>query len=148
MRHATPLTLLLLVGLAAGPAEAGICTLVVLTPGTLAHSATGTRLGSEEAGGLPATMTVGSIGASTLTIGAPAIVQAPSGHPLGGDLVEIAYFGTGLLASANQPYTDGQTSVPVPNLTGVVAVTFNNRITNAGGFSSGTYQTRTVVTCS
>ena len=146
-RRAAPLTVLLLV-LAASPAQAGICALVVLTPGTLALSADGNRIGSEEAGAISATMTVGSIGASTMTVSAPTIIQSPPGHNTGGDLVEVAYRGAGVLASANQPYTSAQTTVPVPNMVGVVVVTFDNRVTNTSGFAPGTYQTRTVVTCS
>jgi hypothetical protein len=147
IRQAAPLTVLLLV-LAANPAQAGICTLLVLTPGTLAMSADGNRLGSEELGGLPATMTVGSVGASTLTFGAPTVTQSPAGHNPGGDLAEVSYSSVGVLAAVNHGYTSTQTQFPIPNIIGVVAVTLHNRVTNASGFGPGTYQTRTVVTCS
>jgi hypothetical protein len=140
--------MLLPLALAAGPAQAGICTLLVLTPGTLALSPDGTRLGSTETGGIAATMTVTSIGSSTLTVGAPAVIQAPAGHATGSDLVEVAYVGAGLLAGANQSYTAAQTAVAVPNIVSAVVLTINNRITNMTGFKAGTYQTRTVVTCS
>ena len=146
-RRAAPLSVLLFV-LAANPAQAGICSLVVLTNGTLALSADGNRIGSQETGGLPATITVGSIGASTLTIAAPTVIQSPAGHNTGADLVEVAYQGVGLLASVSHAYTSAQTQAAIPNLIGVVAVTFNNRVTNSSGFGPGTYQTRTVVTCS
>jgi hypothetical protein len=147
MRRIVPLAALVLLALTTGRADAGICTLLVLTPGTLALSADGTRIGSEEPGGLPATMTVASIGASTLTVSAPTVIQAPAGHSGGADLPEVAYRGTGLLGGVNQPYTSVQTVVAVPN-TAAVAVTIDNRVTNGSGFSAGTYQTRTVITCS
>lgn len=136
-----------LVLIAAGPAHA-LCSLVVLTSGTLALSSDGQRLGSTEAGGLPATFTVASVGASTLTISSPSLVQAPAAHSQAGDTFEVAYQGAGVLASASQSYTTGTTSVAVPNLIGTVVVTVNNRITNNGGFAPGSYRTRTVVTCS
>jgi hypothetical protein len=145
-RRAAPLSVLLFV-LAASPAHA-LCSLVVLTPGTLGLSADGDRIGSQETGGLPATITVGSVGASTLTVAAPAVIQYPAGHNTASDLAEVAYQGVGLLASVSQGYTSVQTQSAIPNLIGVVAVTFHNRVTNTQGFEPGTYQTRTVVTCS
>lgn len=148
MRRIAPIAAMVLAVLTTSPAEAGICTLLVLTSGTLALSPDGTRLGSEEPGGLSATMTVGSIGASTLTVAAPTVIQSPAGHNGGSDLVEVAYQGTGLLGSANQSYTSAQTAVAVPNIVSAVPVTIDNRVTNAAGFTAGTYQTRTVVTCS
>jgi hypothetical protein len=138
----------LLLVLATNPAQA-LCALVVLTPGTLRLSADGVRLGSEEPGAVSATITVGSIGSSTLTVAPPTITQTPPGHSTSGDLAEVSYQGSGLLSSINQGYTSAQTQVTVQNL-GIGAVevmTFNNRITNMSGFASGTYQTRTVVTC-
>jgi hypothetical protein len=145
-RRAAPLSVLLFL-LAANPAQA-LCSLVVLTPGTLGLSADGDRIGSQETGGLPATITVGSVGASTLTVAAPTVIQSPAGHNTGADLVEVAYQGAGLLAAVSQGYTSVQTQNAIPNLIGVVAVTFHNRVTNSSGFEPGTYQTRTVVTCS
>ena len=147
-RRAAPLSVLLLV-LAASPAHA-LCALVVLTPGTLRLSADGVRFGSEEPGGTSATMTVGSIGPSTLTVAPPTVTQTPPGHNTGGDLAQVAYRGSGLLNAINQGYTSGQTQAAIQNL-GIGAVevmTINNRILNASGFTAGTYQTRTVVTCS
>ena len=147
-RRAAPLSVLLFV-LAANPAQA-LCALVVLTPGTLQMSADGLRLGSEEAGAVSATMTVGSIGPSTITVAAPTITQTPPGHNIGGDLVEVAYQGTGLLSSLSQGYTSAQTQGSIPNLgiCAVEVVTIDNRITNTSCFTAVTYQTRTVVTCS
>lgn len=147
-RRAALLSVMLLV-LAASPAHA-LCALVVLTPGTLEMSADGLRLGSEEPGAVSATITVGSVGPSTITVGAPTVTQTPPGHNIGGDLAEVAYQGTGLLSSLSQGYTSAQTQGSVPNLGigAVEIVTIDNRITNASGFTAGTYQTRTVVTCS
>jgi hypothetical protein len=147
-RRAAPLSVLLLV-LATNPAHA-LCALVVLTPGTLLLSADGIRLSSDETGALPATMTVASIGPSTITVGAPSVIQSPPGHNTGSDFVEVAYEGTGLLSQINHGYTSTQTQATVPNLGigGLEVLTIDNRITNTSGFDAGTYQTRTVITCS
>ena len=147
IRRGSSLIALLLM-LAVSPAEAGICSLVVLTPGTLALSGDGNQIGSEEAGGISATMSVGSIGASTMTVSAPTVIQSPPGHNAGSDLVEVAYQGSGVLSSTSQPYTAAQTQVSIPNLIGVEVFTIDNRVTNTTGFEAGTYQTRTVITCS
>jgi hypothetical protein len=143
-----PLLALLSPVLAASPARAGICTLIVATPGVLAMSSSGTQLGSEELGGVSAIMTVGSIGASTLTVDAPTVTQSPAGYNQGGQVVEVSYRGDGVLSSAVQAYTASQTQVAVPNLINAVTFTIDNRVTNSAGFPAGTYQTRTVVTCS
>lgn len=148
IRRAAPVAALLLV-LAASPAQAGICALVVLTNGTLRLSGDGLRLGSEEPGAVSATMTVGSIGASTMTVSPPTLTQSPPGHT-GSNLVEVSYRGSGLLNAINQGYTSAQTQAPIQNLGigAVEVITINNRVTNTSGFTSGSYETRTVITCS
>lgn len=134
--------------LGAAPAQAGCTLLLVLNTGTLARSADGTRLASDEPGGVAAVVNIVSLGSSTLTIAAPTLTQSPAGFNSGGSSVQVAYSGTGLLSAANQPYTTSQTSVTIPNIVSALPLTINNRINSPSGFTSGTYQTRTVVTCS
>lgn len=134
--------------LASAPAHAGACVLAILGGGTLAMSTDGTRLGSQESGGASATLTVISVGSSTVQVAAPILTQSGSGYSTATQTLEISYGGTGLLAAVSQGYTSGPTSFPVPNLVSAVGVTFQNRITNSHGFPAGTYSTKTVVTCS
>ena len=149
LSRVAPLLALLLPALAvSSPARAGICTLIVTTPGVLALSANGTQMSSDQLGGTASLMTVASVGTSTLTVGAPTVTQSPGGYNQSGQVVEVSYQGAGLLSGANQSYTTGQTTVPVPNIVSAVVLTINNRVTNSAGFPNGTYQTRTVVTCS
>lgn len=132
----------------AGPAPA--CSLTLKTAGTLALSADGTRLESTAPGGVAATFTVLnlSLGAATVTV-TPQWVSYPAGFGIGSASLAVAYSGTGLLGSVAQAYTTGQTQFEVPGLLSLaVVMTLNNRITRAAGFAAGTYQTRTVVTCS
>lgn len=143
---------LLLAGLAAcvgGPAAA--CTLTLNTGGTLALSADATRFGSDEAGGIPATFTVLnlSLGEATVTVDPRPLDVYPSGFDAGATRVYAAYSGVGLLAGVNRAYVSHPTSFKVPGLLSLaVIMTVNNRITSSKGFASGTYQTRTVITCS
>jgi hypothetical protein len=146
MRALAALPLLSLAGL--GPAAA--CALALGTPGTLALSADGTRLASSE-GGVAATFTVLNLALdnATVTVSAPQIVQSPTGFNLGAASAEVAYSGAGLLGSVRQAYTASQTSFDVPGLLSVAALMrIDNRIVSAAGFAAGSYQTRTVVTCS
>lgn len=123
------------------------CTLALTTSGALALSADGTTLGSEVAGGRAAQITVLSTGSHTVTVGAPTRSSAPPpGYDTATETVEIAYSGETLLAGVRQPYTTSATGFAV----GTIALTtldLNSRITNPAGFASGSYTTRTVVTC-
>lgn len=138
----------LLATLVTGPAEAGICTLVVLNSGTLGLSPTATILGSQEGGGAAAQMTIASVGSSTVTVGAPTLTQAPGGYNQSAQILEVSYAGSDVLSSVVHAYGNSSSSFGVPNLLSAVVLTVNNRIRNAAGFASGTYTTRTVVTCS
>lgn len=130
-----------------GPAAAGICILTLDTGGALALSSDGARLGSEEPSGRSAIIGVASIGSSTLTIAAPTLIQYPAGYNPVGLALEVSYRSTAL-GSVSQPYTTAQTSISVPNLANAVLLTVDNRVTTPTGFAAGTYQTRTIVTCS
>jgi hypothetical protein len=138
----------LLAGLAS-PASAA-CSLAIDLAGGLGISGDGKYVGSDQPGGLFATMLVGSTGSSTLTVQPPVYTQMPSGYTGTGDIMEVSYFGVGLLGGINQPYTAVTSQATVPNLLGLgtVLVTFNARATTATGFRNGTYQMKTVVTCS
>ena len=135
---------------AAGLAPAAACSLALGVGGTLALSADGARLGSDEAGGRAATFIVANLlgSAATLTVSPPVIASSPPGFNVGTARLFVAYSGVGLLASARQSYTSAQTAFGVPRGLAAVTMTVNNRVANVSGFASGTYQTRTVVTCS
>jgi hypothetical protein len=145
---------LLAVGLSAlaPAAQAGSCVLVPVLSGTLKLSADYTKLGSQESGGTAATITIVTIGGATVTVSAPVIYDYPAGYNPGGDLVEVSYFGVGLLSGAVHGYTNQDTSFAAPTIITPVVLTIHNRITTASAFESTTasnpYRTRTMVTCS
>ena len=123
------------------------CTLTVPTGGTLALSASGTVLGSEETGGAPATISVLSIGGSTLTVGAPAVQASPAGYVATNQTVEVAYTGASGLGAVSQAYTSSQTTVTLATIP-LSVLTLNAKVTNPDSFVDGDYTVRTVVTCS
>ncbi|MDB5541860.1 MAG: hypothetical protein JWQ89_3587 [Devosia sp.] len=124
------------------------CSIVASTNGTLALDlATGDTLGSDETGGVAGSVTILSIGNSTLTVGAPTRTSsAPVGYVTANEVVEVSYAGASGLSAVTQAYTTSQTSRPLGTIAASV-LTINNRITNTSGFPAATYTTRTVVTC-
>ena len=134
--------------LGTAPAEAASCTLLPLVSGTLALSTDMTRLGSQEGGGLPATISITTLGGATVTVSAPVLYEHPVDYNPSGDLLEVAYSGVGLLSGANQAYTSQATNFAAPSLITPVVLTVQNRVTTASGFAGGTYRTRTMITCS
>lgn len=144
---ALPLLAAFCAALAAGQASA--CTLALGTNGTLALSSDGTRFGSGE-GGVAATFTVLNLlsPAATVTVSPPTLVTSPSGFNAGSAQLQVAYSGAGLLSSVSQGYTSSQTGFAVAANLALTTLTVNNRIVSSSGFASGTYQTRTVITCS
>jgi len=123
------------------------CTLSASTNGTLGlNYTTGTTLGSEEAGGAPGSITILSIGATTLTVGAPTRTNQPAGYVSAGEAIEVRYQGASGLSSVSQAYTASQTTRSLGTIAASV-LTIHNRITNPNGFPDGAYTTRTVVTC-
>ncbi len=123
------------------------CTLSASTNGTLGlNYTTGTTLGSEEAGGSAGSVTILSIGATTLTVGAPTRTNQPGGYVSTGEAVEVRYQGATGLSSVTQAYTASQTTRSLGTIAASV-LTIHNRITNPNGFPDGAYATRTVVTC-
>lgn len=115
------------------------CVLSLTTPGTLAPSIDGKRLGSGETGGLAATLSVLGTGVSpTITFGAPTL-SAPSGS--GGATTEISYTS---LSGASQGYTSSQT---VASSALIDTFSVNARVSKDTGFDAGTHTVTTVVTC-
>ena len=127
---------------------ANTCTLAVSTPGILALSSDGTTLGSNQPGGLAAMVTVISIGSNTITVGAPSRTAQPSGYDGSGEQVEVAYSGVSGLSGIDQDWGTDSSSFTVGMLVSATALTVHNRITNTSGFAQGSYQTKTVLTCS
>jgi hypothetical protein len=123
------------------------CSLAIATPGLLGLSADGLTLGSEETGGVPAAVTVVSIGVNQITVGAPTRTLAPAAYDTIGEVIEVAYTGTGLLGAISQIYTTLSSVIDV-GLVSATTLVVNNRITNPNGFAQGNYETTTVVTCS
>ena len=123
------------------------CVLALSTPGLLALNTDGNELGSENLGGLPAVVTILSVGNHTVTVDAPTRTAAPGGYNATGESIAVSYFGAGGLSVINQAYTSSQTTFPVTTIP-LTLLTMNNRIQNTNGFVAGAYATRTIVTCS
>lgn len=130
------------------PSAAGICVLAVAASGTFALSSDGRELGSGQPGGSAALVSITSVGSSTVTVGSPSLTQYPAAFNPGTASVEVSYAGSALLSAVTQSYTGQETAFGIPNLITPVIVTINNRILTNSGFAPGTYQSRTVVTCS
>lgn len=126
------------------------CSITASSNGTMKlNASTGTTLGSEEGTGTNGSVTVLSIGASTLTIGAPSLTSTPPvGYVTGTQTIEVSYHGAvgSGLAGINQVYTPSQTIQSLGTI-GASDLIINNRIRNPNGFPPDTYTTRTVVTC-
>jgi len=126
------------------------CSITASTNGTMKlNPSTGTTLGSEETGGTHGSVTVLSIGASTLTIGAPSLISTPPvGYSTGTQIIEVSYSGapSSGLSGISQGYIATQTTQSLGTI-GASDLYINNRIRNSSGFPPDTYTTRTVVTC-
>ena len=120
---------------------ADTCTLAVPTPGTMTLSADGKTLGSDQSLGVPATVTVLSLGGNSVTLSAPSLTASPVGYG-GGETVQMSYSGL-----ANHAYTTAQQTFSV----GIIPLTsliINMQVINNSGFAQGTYTAKTVLTCS
>jgi hypothetical protein len=126
---------------------AGLCSVALTTPGVLALSADGTTFGSEEIGGLPAAVSILAVGSYTVSVAAPTRTNSPGSYNAAGESIEVSYSGLSGLNLVNQGYISSLTTFGIDTLPLSVLVV-NNRINNPGGFVAGTYETRTVVTCS
>ena len=119
------------------------CTIAVATPGVMMLSGAGTILGSDQALGVPATVTVISIGSNNIALSAPTLVTHPAGYTPGGETVAMNY--TGL---ASHPVFS---SVGLNFDIGLLSLTslfVNLKVTDPAGFTQGTYTAKTVLTCS
>jgi hypothetical protein len=138
--------------LMAQPASA--CGIAINTGGVLAPSSDYTRFASSETGGVAASFTVSNTlfgGDFRVTVAPPVLISPPpDGFNTGTAQYAVSYTGVGLLNYVSQPYTTGSSHFDVSGLLGALAVvmTLHNRISNSSGIASGTYQTRTVITCS
>lgn len=125
------------------------CSILGHTDGTLGIDMTsdGKILTSDLPYGLPATLTLLSVGTNYINVAAPTRTAQAGTYVATGESIEVSYTGAGLLSGVTQAYTSAGTSKPATALLATV-LTLDNRITNnANGFPAGTYQTRTVVTC-
>lgn len=123
------------------------CTLAVPTPGLLGLSADGKTLGSEETGGLAATVTIVSLGGNTITVAAPTLVTYPGAYTPGGETLSLKYQGQSGLSGVSQAYTSAQTSFGV----GILPITnlvVDLKVVDNSGFAQGAYSAKTVLTCS
>jgi hypothetical protein len=119
------------------------CTIAIATPGVMVLSGDGTILGSDQGLGIPATVTVLSIGTNTLSLSAPTLETHPGDYTPGGETVEMNYSGLAshpLFSSLGLDFVVGL--LPLSNLL------VNLRVTDPGGFTQGTYTAKTVLTCS
>lgn len=158
MRRSGSVVLAIALGSVAGPAGAATdvvfsgtvsntCTLAVPTPGLLGLSSDGTILGSEEAGGLAATVTVVSLGSNTITVGAPSLATYPGAYTPGGETLSLKYQGLSGLSGISQAYTSAQTSFGV-GLLPITDLIVDLKVVNSAGFAQGAYTAKTVLTCS
>jgi hypothetical protein len=122
----------------------GVCTLGLATPGTLGLDTDG-RLSS--AAGLPAVLTILSVGSNTLTIDPPVWVSTAPAYAPGSETFEVAYSGLAGLGLADQAYTGAQTTRSISTLP-LSLLTMNARAANSLGFADGAYTMKVVVTCS
>ena len=122
------------------------CSILATTNGTLAMASDGSSVASDNLGGLAATVTILSVGSSTVDVGAPTRTAAPGDYSASGEAVQVSYLGTGGLSLVSQAYTSSPTSFGISTIPASV-LTVHNRITNPNGFPSGNYGTQTVVTC-
>jgi hypothetical protein len=123
------------------------CTVAVPTPGLMALSADGKTLGSEQTGGLAASVTIVSLGGNSITVGAPSLQTYPLAYTPGSETVQVKYAGLSGLSSVSQTYTSSQTSFAVGILP-LTTLLVNMQIINNAGFAQGTYTAKTVLTCS
>jgi hypothetical protein len=122
---------------------ANTCVLAVPTPGVMRLNDAGDVLGSDQLLGVPATVTIVSIGANTITLDEPELVSHPPGYSEANQTLKINY--TGL---ANHPLFSSTGLDFVVGLLPISELFVNLRIENPDGFAQGSYTARTVLTCS
>ena len=126
-----------------GATLANSCVLSIGTSGVMTANSAGTQIGSENAGGTAATLTVTAIGLSpTVTFAAPSLTASPGGWAASPTLA-IRYTS---LDGANQAYTAASSNFTITGLSDTF--TLHGKVDNVGGFAAGTYTLTTVATCS
>lgn len=123
----------------------GVCTLAVPTPGILALSAAGDLTSSP--GGVPAILSILSVGTNNITVKAPTWSAKPVGYDPTGESLAVSYIGISGLSIPDQIYTTQQTSFGVATLP-LTLLTLNARARNTNGFVAGYYEMKVQVTCS
>lgn len=127
------------------------CTILAATDGDLGMDLTseGETLTSALPYGAPATVTILATSPSFVNVGAPTLTASGAGYNPTGQVLEVRYLGAGVLNTVDSGgWLTTPSSRPATSLLGAI-VTLDNQLTNAvTGFPSGTYTTRTVVTCS
>ena len=119
------------------------CTIAVATPGVMMLSGDGTILGSPQALGVPATVTVISIGSNNIALSPPTLEAYPGGYTPGGETVEMNY--TGL--ASHPVFTTLGLNFDI-GLLSLSELFVNMKVTDPAGFVQGTYTAKTVLTCS
>lgn len=117
------------------------CILSLATPGQLRLSGDATTFGSEETGGLAATMTVVAIGAVPSISFTPPAMDAPADFSASAQ-AQIRYTSLG---GSNQAYTNIASSSSAVRL--LDTFTVHGRIVSTEGFRSGNYTIRSTATC-
>lgn len=125
------------------------CTLAVPTPGVMSLASDGKKLSSDLADGIgvPAILTIVSLGGNTITVGAPTLESAAPGYSTTGQTVQVAYNGLSGLSSISQAYTTASSNFAIGILP-LTSLIINMQVLNNNGFPQGTYTAKTVVTCS
>lgn len=120
------------------------CILTVGTSGTLGIStSSGTEMGTEQTGGLAASLTVlATAGAPTISFTAPTMSAKPSAYT-GTPTVSLRYTSPG---GANQAYTTAASQYTSSNPLGDT-ISLHAKAQDTGGFAAGTYRLQTTATC-
>ena len=120
-----------------------VCILTVSSSGILAMSSTGTELGSEQSGGVSATVgIVATGGVPTILFTAPTMSIKPVTY-VGTPTVSLKYTSTG---GANQAYTSVSSQHTSTNPLGN-SITLNAKAVDITGFTAGAYRLQTTATC-
>jgi hypothetical protein len=126
---------------------ADTCALAVPTPGIMTLSADGNTLGTDQPLGVPAEVTILSLGANLISVTPPTLESHPLAYIPGDETIEMAYNGLNGLSGIVQAFTSSAQSFAVGILP-LTVLLIDNRIHDDDGFEQGTYTTKTVVTCS
>ena len=108
---------------------------------------TAPRSARKRSAACPPSVNILAVGSYTVSVAAPTRTNSPGAYNSAGESIEVSYTGLSGLNLVNQAYTSSLTTFGIDTLP-LSTLVMNNRINNPVGFVAGTYQTRTVVTCS